>query len=73
MRKRIARAFIRWAYRVTERIHPDEVPRCFSFGLKLERGEWVLTQYMNDGCPLWYLNRDDYEKAIGAWSWKVTV
>lgn len=67
VRLRFANWLMHVAYRAVERIDRRAVPKYTGFSFKFVQGVGVVfndgLRAENDGCPIWYLNDADYEKA----------
>lgn len=59
MREKIGWWLRRWA----DRIDDDNTPRLTHLSFTFERGFGIKTRTDGKGCPLWYLSKDDYERA----------
>lgn len=67
VRLRFANWLMLVAYRVVEKIDRRAVPKRTGFSFKFEQGVGVVFNdgfgAGEDGCPIWYLNDADYDKA----------
>jgi hypothetical protein len=50
----------RWA----DRLDDDGAPRRMGFSFTFEEGVGICFRDDDRGCPMWYLGRDDYERAF---------
>jgi hypothetical protein len=59
MRQRAGQWLRKWA----DRIDPDGAPRHLGRSFTFEHGRGLVFREDGRGCPLWYLGKDDYERA----------
>lgn len=48
---------------LADHIDPAGAPRRMSYNFTFERGTGIVFNDCNQGCPLWYLGTDSYERA----------
>lgn len=53
----------RWLRRTADRIDPARAPRHICYSFTFEEGEGIRFRTDGRGCPLVYLNQDDYYRA----------
>lgn len=59
LRKRLAKVMRRWA----DRLDREGAPKRTGISFEFVRGFGIEVNHEGHGCPLWYLNDADYERA----------
>jgi len=52
-----------WLRRIADRLDPDGAFRCTGMSFTFEDHRGLVTNWQGRGCPLWYRNKADYERA----------